>query len=431
MGLNNVTLLANLDARAVITNYSKKLQRKAIARDFYTNITGDDIIYQHKDAISVPDMFYNKVEASSLSGANNVRLVMKEHINANPLRGKTTALGTEVAPVLKASTIYRANYRFVVEAEPGYHEDKLDAAPWSLYQTHVKDLTPHASAYEGLEIRMGILETNGWSLQAGTTAALCPARWNPNFYVIGPGLGVNNQPAYHSNNNTYTNRIVAAINTASGGNGAFAQSAAQMLTGNELENIARWALRKRLKPMMIDGRSAWVLSVSPLGAQRFTDPFFADSLGNRWTTGGQMTNTKIQDWYGVIGEYRSSICSIYIVIDERLPTLLCGGTGEPFSLTAGYVWPTDNDLRNLDNPLVRDAMILHGKAGLIKWEPEPLHLIQQDWDYELINGKGYAGVRGIQLHQYDVQTTNSLFTGGTAHEHWGSAIIVGGRAEPQ
>lgn len=427
MGVQTTTLLANLDANAVITQYSRELRRKAIPRDFYTNIMGDDIIYQHKEA-DVPEMFYHKVEAQALSGANNVRLVMKDTVNANILRGRTTALGTEIAPVIKTGTIYRANYRIVFQAEPGYHEDKLDAQPYSLYQEHVRDLTPHARAEEGLEIRMGIIESYGFNLQAGTTATVCAPQWNPNFFVI--GLGVSQQPAFHPNNATYTNRIVNAIDTASGGTGTFPQRASEMLTCNTLDDIGRWAFARRMKPMTIDGRSAFVLSISHLGAQRFTDPAFVDSMGGRWVRVDRIQSKKVQNWYGILGEYKGPNCSFYIVIDDRLATLLPSGTAAPFGLTAGYIYPTDNDLRNLDNALVRDAMILHGKGGLIKWEPEPMHLIQQDWDYRLRNGKGYAGVRGIQLLQFDVPTTSANFATGVQREHWGSAVIVGSRAEP-
>jgi len=424
--VNQTTNLANLDANAVITQYSHKLRRMAIAKDIYTNIRGEDLIYKHGGPSSIPDMFYHRVEAQALSGANNVRVVMKDVMNANILRGRVMALGQEVAPAIRTGTLYRANYRFVVQAEPGYHEDRLDAAPYRLYQEHVNDLYPHAAAEEGLEIRMAILETNAWNLQAGTTAATCPAQWNPNFYVINCPLA--QQPAFHPNNATYTNRIVTAIQTAAGGVAQnFAQTAAQMLSGNELDTILRWAFRRRMKPMTIGGTSTYCLSISHLAAQRFSDPRFVDSMGDRWTLMGQKTNREVQDWYGILGTYTGPNANVVVVIDDRLPTLLPTGTAAPFGLTAGYVWPTDNDQRNLDNALVRDAMILHGKGGLVNWDAEAMRLIQQDWDYNLRNGKGYAGTRGIQLLQFDNTPVDPT---GVNRQHWGSAVIVAGRAEP-
>lgn len=424
MGVALTNQLANLDAQAVITNYSKQLRRRAIANDIYTNLRGEDIIYK-RDQVPVPDMFYHKVEAQSLAGANNVRIVMKEPPNANILLGRAVALGTEVAPVIKTTTIYRNNYRIVFQAEPGYGEDKLDAAPYRLYQEHVNDLYPHAAAEEGLEIRMAAVETNGWNLMAGSTAAVCPARWNRNVYVCGCPLG--SQPVYHPTLATYTNRIVAAMNTASGGTGAFRQTIRQMITGNELDNILRWAFRRRMKPMVKGSRNYYCLTVSQLGAQRFSDPRFVDSMGDRWVLQGQMSNKEVQNWNGVLGEFKGPNASIVVAVDDRLPILVPTGTAEPFGLRASYVWPTDNDLRELDHDLARDAMILHGKGGMIHWDAEAMHLIQQDWDYRLRNGKGYAGVRGIQLLEFD---TTPVDPTGAAREHWGSALIIGGRAEP-
>lgn len=422
MSVTQTTRLQNLDANAVITQYSRKLRRKAIARDIYCNIRGDDVIYKNKQ-MSIPDMAWHKVEADALAGANNTRIVYKLPVNANILRGRTTALGTEVPPEIRTGIVYRNNYRIVFQAEPGYGEDKLDAEPYQLYQEHVEDLYPHAAAEEGLEIRMAYLETFGWNLMAGSTQNVCQAQWNPNFYVLGcPSAS---QPTFHPNFNTYTQRILNAIVASSNNN--FVQRTSQMLTGNALDNIARWAFRRRLMPMTLEGRSAYVLTISQLAAQRFSDPSFVDSMGNRWTQAGQITNKQIQNWYGIIGKYQGPNCTFYLVVDDRLPTLYPTGTAAPFGLTAGYNWPTDNDLRNIDQTTVRDAMILHGKGGVVKWEPEKMHLIDQDWDYRLKNGKGYAGVRGFQLLQFDAANPDPT---GLTREHWGSAIIVGGRAEP-
>lgn len=424
MGINQTSLLSTIDANAVITNYSKKLRRKAIPKDIYTNIRGEDIIYKNKE-VNVPEMFYHKVEAQSTAGANNVRIPMKMPVNANILRGRAIALGQEVRPVIKTGAIHRNNYRFVVQAEPGYGEDKLDAAPYMLYQEHVNDLYPHAEAEEGLEIRMAAIETYGWNLMAGSTVNVCQAQWNRNTYVV--GCPMTQQPVFHPDYATYTNRIVSAIDVASGGGATFQQTASQMLSGNEIDNILRWAFARRMKPMTIGGRSTFVLTISLLGAQRFSDPNFVDSMGNRWVNSGYRMNKDIQNWVGVLGEYIGPYASVVVAVDERLATLLPSGTSAPYGLSAGYVWPTDSDLRNLDNELIRDAMILHGKGGLVKWDAEPMHLIQEDWDYKIRNGKGYAGVRGIQQLQFDTSPEDAT---GAAREHWGSALIIGGRAEP-
>jgi len=425
MGVALVTPLSTLNPQAPITKWSTELRRKAIPKSIYTNLKSDTVIYKGQQ-MAMPAGIYTKISAQTQAGANNIRVILKMPVNANILRGRTTAMGREVAPVIKSGSLYRANYRFVVQAAPGYGEDKEDAAPYRLYEEHVKDLAPHAAAEEDLEIHQALIEQNGWNLWSGSTAALAPAHWNRNFFVLGCAL--NQQPAFHPNYATYTNRIVGAMNIASGGTGTFPQTAAQMLTGNALDSVLRWAFRRRMMPLTIEGRNAFVLTVSQLAAQRFSDPAFVDSMGNRWTTAGRMTNEKIQNWYGIAGKYESAVgATVYIVVDDRLATLLPSGTGEPFGLTAGYIWPTDSDLRNLDNDLVRDAMVLHGAGAVFNFEPQKMQMIHQDWDYSIRNGAGYAGLRGIQQLQFD---TSPIDPTGAQREYFGSAVIVGGRAEP-
>lgn len=435
MGVVNYSQLATIDPTAPVVKYSSELRRQAIPRDIYTNLRGDHIIYQGQRT-AIPNGIYTKMKASDLAGANSVNVLMKLPIRANILRGNAVAMGTEIPPDLLNSRIYRNNYRFVVQDTPGYGENRLDAEPYRLYQEHANDLAPHAAAEEGKEIRMALLESNSWNLMAGSTVNVCPAQWNRNFYVI--GCPMPNQPQFNPTWATYTNNIVSAIDRAAGGNGTgnsgFVQTAPQMLTCNDLDNICRWAMLQgaqfgnRLIPLVKDGRSCFVLSVSALGAHRFSDPNFVDSGGDRWTTAGQLVNKEIQDWYGIYGRYRAAAgADIYVVLDERLPTLLPSGSAPPFGLAPGYMWPTDVDLRNLTNAFVRDAMILHGAGSIVNWEPEKLHMIHQDWDYSVRNGVGYAGNRGIQQLQFD---TSPVDPTGANRYYGGSAIIVGGRAEP-
>lgn len=423
MGVTNYTALSTLDSNAVITKYSIELRRKAVLRDIYTNVKADDILYEGQ-RLSIPNAIYTKMNPADVTNTTNTRVVLKLPVNSNILTANTVAMGTEVAPVIRTGTLYRNNYRFVVQASPGYGENKLDSAPYRLYEEHVRDLAPHAAAEEGLEIRMALVETFGWNLRFGSTATPCTARWNRNCYVV--GCTITQQPVFHPTWQTYTNRIVNAIDTASGGTGTFPQTTGQMISGNALDTMMRWAARRRMMPLMIDGRNAYVLSISMLQAQRFSDPAVTDSMGARWVPQNRLSE-KTQNWYGVIGKYISATgCDIYIVVDERLPTLLISGSAEPWGLTAGYVWPTDNDLRNLDLPLVRDACILHGKGAIVNLEPEKMHMISQDWDYAVRNGAGYAGVRGIQQLQYD---TTPVGATGVTREYYGSALVVAGRAE--
>jgi hypothetical protein len=424
MAVSQVTSLTALTGgSSVITNYSKELRRKAVLRDIYTNLRAKEILYEGQ-RMALPNGIYGTISPKDASGANNIRVTLKLPINANILRGNAVAVNTEVAPELRTGTLYRNNYRFVVQDEPGYGNDKLDAAPYSLYQTHVDDLGPHAGAEEGLEIRMALVETNGWNLMVGATAAVCPAQWNRNFFVA--GLTIAQQPAFHPNYATYTNRLASAINQASGGNAQFAQTAAQMLNGIVMDQLGIYAIRRRMTPLTIDGRHAFVLTISDVQAARFSNPTFTDTLGNRWQAAAAISE-KEQSWYGILGRWRSAVgCDIYVVVDERLPVLLPSGSAEPFGLAAFYNWPTDNEDRPFDNPILRDASILHGRGAVVNFEPEKMHYINDNYDYNIRNGYGYAGVRGIQQLQFDTTPQDAT---GAAREYYGSAVVVLGRHE--
>lgn len=426
-GVSQYTSLSSKNADLVRTIFSGKLRRKAIPKDIYKDIRADRVIYKRQE-LQIPGDVIMPVTPEAQTTGTVLRVGLKLPINANIIRGNGVAMGTEVPPLVRSGSLYRNNYRFVVQDKPGYGEHRLDGEYMRLYESHVSDLAPHAAAEEGLEIRMSLVETFGWNLQAGSTATTCTAHWNPNVYVA--GIDLRNQPDFHPNLTTYTNRIVSAMDTASGGNGAFAQTPAQMLSGKIMDDLARRAFAKRMWPLMIGGQQAFILTISQLQAARFSNSNFTDTLGARWIQYAQLTNPKVQSWNGLLGVWKSAVgADIYVVRDDRLPTLLPSGSAEPYGLQALYMWPTDNDLRRLENETIRDASILHGAGAVALLEPEKMHMISQDWDYNVRNGVGYAGNRGYQLMRFDVPSTHPLFAGGTQHMYFGSMLVVLGRAE--
>jgi|GEM_PF-2530215 len=427
MGVRNYTSLNTLSGGSlVVRKFSNTLRRRAIPKSIYANITGERIIYKRQE-LSMPSDVIVRLAPEEIGGANNVRVGLKMEVDANILRGNAVAMGTEIPPIVKNGTLYRNNYRIVFQDKPGYGEHKLDAEFYKLYETHAKDLAPHAAAEEDLEIHMGLIETYGWNLMAGSTQNVCPAQWNRHCYVANGATDIFHQPQFHPNWATYTNRIVSAMDTASGGTGTFPQTAAQMLSGRVMDDLVRFAFLRRLWPLSIEGNQAFVLTISQLQAARFTNPRFIDTLGSRYTRVDDIKDHKVQNWYGIQGKWESAAgATIYIVRDDRLATLIPSGTAEPFGLEAGYMWPTANDQRQLENPLVRDASILHGAGSLYLMEPEKMHMISQDWDYNVRNGVGYAGNRGYQHLQFD---TTPVDPTGAQREYFGSVLVVLGRVE--
>jgi hypothetical protein len=57
MAVSLVTGLGTLNAQALITKYSNQLRRNAILRDIYTNLKGQDIIYEGQ-RLAIPNGIY-------------------------------------------------------------------------------------------------------------------------------------------------------------------------------------------------------------------------------------------------------------------------------------------------------------------------------------------------------------------------------------
>ena len=405
--------LSALPAQSQIAGYDRKLRRRAILQDIYVNMTG---VYNGVTK-TIPNAAYLDVQDVATNNANTATITMKLPLVGLPVVGNALYPGTEEAPSTKAATIYRNNFGKTVRVET-YGVRKLDQEPYGLYRTHIDDLGTWSQQYEGFEIRQSLCECYAYNLQFGDTAANCGALINP--HVMVQNRSYLQQPAYNGTLTTYTNNIVSQI-LASGG-GSLAPTNAQAASFRLFNNIALFAYRRRLWPLSIGGKHAFMLVVSPLFASIYADPTWANSGGAQWI---QFTNLnkEVQNWYGIHGVFHSSIgIDIYIVVDQKHPTVLPSGTAAPYSLTFGYVWPGDNDLRNLDNANTRDVNILIGRGASQKWNPEKLHFIKQDENYFKIMGHGVAGVRGIQMVRFDQQNPNS-----TSLEYYGSALVLTAR----
>lgn len=407
-----ITGLNPLPAQSRVAGYDKQLRMRATLKDFYVNLSG---LFKRQET-TIPNDIYMQIDEAAMRGSNTCTITMKLPLNGPIQVGNVNLSGTEEEARTKAATIYRNQYKKAVKVED-YGVRKLDQDPYGLYKQHIKDLGVYAQQYEGLEIRMAGVETYGYTLQFGDTAASCAPKWHPHIYVQG-AMDID-QPAYDFNKVTYTNHIVEAMKAAGGG--VLTPGEAQAATFRMFNKIAEKALDLKLMPLNINGNEAFILPISSRAAAMLNDPTFntANGWASQWTSINRL-NEKVQSWYGVIGAFRSAVgCDIYVVNDPKLPSLTPGGTASPWSLQAGYVWPGDVDLRDLANPLTRDASILLGKAALANWEPEALHFVKQDEDYFRIMGHGIAGVRGIQQVHFNQQ--NPL---ATEVEYYGSMLVI-------
>lgn len=399
-----------LDTNSVRVGYNKKLQIKSLPEDIYTALSG---LTKAEADTMIPSAIYLTVEAEALNGSNSAVVTMKKPLTGAGVFGNTVAIGNEERPVTKSFRVYRNNCRKVITT-PGYGTTKLDADYLGLYPKHIDDLSTWNKEQEGLEIRQAFLETWGYSLTFGDTAATCVQNWNPNIFVC--GLPIRScSPAYSSNTATYTTNIVTSVIAAGGG--SILPTIGQTLNQPNLSNLSNFALERRITPLPIaglPGGKGYVLTVSERQAAFISDPAWSQRNLGSLIRRDQLPE-KTANWPGVIGAYKD----ILIVIDVRQPTLNPTGSSSPFGLSAGYLWPGDIDLRYRDDRDVIDTAFLHGAGSIFKWEPERLHHIQQEDDYGKVVGHGTARVWGHRIPIYDQQVPNM----GSA-EYFGGILVL-------
>lgn len=406
-----ILALNQLEAQALITGYSKELQSRAHLKDIYVNLP-PGIFRRTEQEIS--NAIYSTMPDDALDGANSARVTMDLPLQGPPILGNRRMTGTEEAPTTKSGTVYRNNYKKAVRVME-YGVRKLDQQSYGLYKKHISKLGFWAQEYKGLDLRSSYVQRYGMTLWNGDTINQCIPFWHPHIYVQGASNA--NQPVYSPNLATYTNSIVNAMISAGGG--SLNPTVNQTMDFRLLHRLCLRAMDLLIKPLDIEGQDAYILSVSPEQAAMFSDPTWTTvNGGSLWMQSNRLSE-KIQNWYGILGKFKGPIgADIYLVTDHRCPTLLPGGTAEPYSLTAGYYWPGGVDQRNRSNPWARDACILWGKSGLFEWEPEKLHFVEQDEDYAQIMGHGIAGVRGFQQIHFDQLNPNA-----TSKEYYGSILV--------
>lgn len=405
-----------LPAGSRMTGYDKKLRIRAQLKDIYVNLPG---LYKTPGQ-SIPNGIYMKIDEMGQVSNQMITITMKLPLTGSVITGNRRLLGNEVSPVTKNGSIYRNNYKFAVRTET-YNSRELDQRALGLFDMHVADLGTHAAQFEGKQIRQAIIKKFPMDMIDGDLVGVINQSWNPNVYVAG-ATDVR-QPAYDTNNQNYINNIVASMYTV---DGSLANGQAGSATFRMMNKLAIRALDKKLFPLDIEGKEAFVLVVSPLGATQFADPTMGGtgattSMGQVWVTQNQLSE-KVQNWYGIIGKFTSSIgVCIYVVVDPKCPVVEPGGSSAPYTLTDRYV--EEGDVDNRQNSTSgenknKDVGFLLGRGAIVKWEPEKMHMVKHSDDYDRLLGTGYAGVRGIQRLEFNQETANN-----TSIEYYGSMLV--------
>lgn len=401
-----------LAANSIIRGYDKELRMKSALDDIYEDLSGMYVLEKEQ----VPNAIRMVVDKTEKAKSNNVTITMMMRLGGMGVYDPNMLIGTENRVRTKSFTIYYNIARKAVTT-PGYGPDYQDAKPYGLYEKFVDQLALWNKEHHGLSIRQSNLEQYGESLVHGRTLPFCQRNWTPNILIAGMGWR-NMQVAYNTNRANYTTAIVNRI-LLSGGN-ALAPIVTQTLNAPNLTNANNLALENRIEQLQIPGLpggKGWVGTMGEIQAAYLGDATWSQrNLGSLYLAKAALPD-KVQNWRGVMGAYKN----ILLVLDMMQPTLIISGTSEPWGMTAGYVYPGDDDQRQRGNSLTRDTFSILGKAACVDWNKEALKFVDQDDDYRYVMGRGTSVCEGVQMPIYNQQVP-----GVGTHEQYSSMVMICG-----
>lgn len=399
---------SNITVELVQEYWDSKLTHESTPTDIMSELTSVMDGTQSTDQLTIPDdALIAQVDIGPMTGQRVAHLGFVNALNQKPQEGDLAVqIGNEETFRTKYMDAYFNEFSHAVTGF-NYGIHAYDAKPYGMYGGEnmplaTKLLGVHAQEVFGVYRRQALLQACSQNLTASPVSL--SYFWNPNFYI--KNLYDTQQPAWSPNNTTYTAAICAALNTAGTGINA-ALDAHYMIA---LKNRAK---ELRIEPLTINGKKRYILTVPTQQTVWFRSLDISGS-GGAWWTNYAALQTEGVNFTGMIGEWDG----IIVVEDSRAPTLTIGGSAEPYTLTAGYLWPANNDERDNDDD-TREVGFLLGKGALVEMYPEKIHHEYDDYNYKKWIGKGYFGMYGAKLRHYD----NTTQTAATMEQRWSIACV--------
>ncbi len=243
-------------------------------------------------------------------------------------------------------------------------------------------------------------------------------QFNPNWFI--PNTAVCGQPAYDKHDLTHEDGECPCGDTFSGhwvetiGDALFAATNSganpeycRMLVEGLI--ALDWYAANTIKmPLINVGGEMCRLYVCPSDmAAVLVNPFLDGTLGAIHKSG--LPKELQMKFPGIIGKVRN------LLVNEnmRYPTITLGGSDGAWTLTPNFVYPGNNDCRNLDcfsntsgdlNYVFNIGYVL-GPNAYVEWIANPLeYTLKETTEYQKIVGQGSRTCAGIQLAVYDNDT---------------------------
>lgn len=380
-----VAVPSNINANLVRTYWDTKLQQESLFRDIFSKLR---TVFDRTSNIDIPmNSLTLEVNAEANNSYRTARLGWHHALQGTPRQGDLQQqIGFEETLRQKSTEIYFNEFSHAVSTwEYGIHQH--DEKAWGVGMPEAtRMLGNYMEELFGLHYRQALLQR--FSAPLTFNPVNQTQFWNSRWYVKNATAA--QQPAYNPTLQTFTNNIANSLIAA--GTGVNATLDARYLTA-----LHHYITTERIEPLqMPNGQKGYILTVPTNQKFHALNLENSGALAPYWTSVARMNEMDKANFPDLLGRW----INIWLVEDERAPTISVTGSAVPFTLTAGYVHPGNNDQRDT-SATARDIGFLLGRAPLIDFYPVKIHHEYDDYNYKKWQGKGAFCMRGVQLRQYD------------------------------
>ena len=382
---------SQINANLIRQYWDTKLYNESLQRDVFSSLR---TIFDHTSNIDIPgNSLTMEFNAEANNGYRTITLGFSNALQNTPREGDLqNQIGFEETLREKSMDAYYNEFSHAVAVwNYGIHYSSGTKPYGENMDFATKKLGAFMEELAGLYYRQALLQRYSRNLTRSPVSVT--QAWNNNWYV--KNVSDANQPVYSTTLQTHTDNIANALIAA--GTGANANLDARYLTA-----LHHRATTQRWEPLDLPGGKGFVLTIPSAQKFHILDLDRSDSTASgyfvpthRWSDSERYMFPE--------GAALGKWLNIYLVEDERAPTLSISGSASPFTLTPGYVEPGNNDGRDTSSG-ARDVGFFLGKAPLVDLYPVKLHHKYDDYNYKKWEGKGAFGERGVQLRWYDAAT---------------------------
>ncbi|MCK9166807.1 MAG: hypothetical protein M0O92_05495 [Acholeplasmataceae bacterium] len=333
----------------------------------------------------------------------------------------------------------------------GWGIDYEELNSLGVYQTITPRLAKAWQEYRGKRIRTSLMLTHEDALTKSPIGL--KQEFNSNIFI--PNLPLGSMPRWDRSDiddatytlgyadslgfqskefsGDYIDLIAEQMLTASGTSD---ESQAYMLVDNlnDLEHYCRNYLK--LREMRIGDSSGYIFICPQEVLYYLLNPNISGTLGSLWKDVTCLSKEEAS-YPGMVGKYRH----LWIVGDERAPTLTLSGSEDSYTLEPGFVNPGNNDDRNLSpwsgtssyyENYVFDVGTVLGAGSIAEWVVYEPKYAKESTQYGKHMGKGSYMMGGISAARFGKDDTfDSTYntTGDNTLINRGSCMVLMSRRQ--